>query len=847
MEASNLHETVISETLDIGNLPLSISIANTATSTQLAPWSYNDLVDSLKTPKVADKKGEVKYFVRSKGTKRSNEGTADTGSVIIIDGDKSFEGDDTLDHAPPVEMVVTALKALKIHFLIYTSYSNKPDQPKYRIVIPCIYTREQLKPTLEHLFKRLHKKNVHLVNAKENSTWAQAWYLPSTSNIEHYECEVIEGEGLKILPAVEPKPSKKGLQENRKIQDPKIKTQDSSTSLDGKINSIAKFNEAHSIQDVLLRNGYRLKGGRYLHPNSSSGVAGVQVCDDCGDGALRIYSHGDDKLNDGYAKDAFDCFRILECGGHLPEALAWNPDITKHNQEVHQKAQRKQKQSKNGLSKQATSLANRIEQRLLDLLNINEDNGDEFLLALDIQVDAIEMMLTSTFLNPQQAKFYAFTDNDSLNAYVEKDAFKFLKRTHGAILNSEMLRKKALIKKTLERQNVQEKFANLVCRTPGKMVLNELKYNNQRSNVEMRVDMFAKHARMELQDERVRMVFPHKQFIVNNNPNTEAVEDYKKHFPEFDRIIDFIVASRFACDRKKAYIWFHCPSDWGKGFLIGLLNELGTAVDVSVKEVEMMFEGKPVGKSMVDFKRAFVLVIDEFKTVKSELKQLQSEISLAPKNQLAFKVEIFAKFLFSAENVNSLVGEHGVEDQFANRISLIKGDGEITSRAVYKRLTGGVYFKAILHYLATELNRKVKSAVQMGPSDSEQKSESFLNDFIKEYGLGNEYQRLSTGIQDVADRIVEDLMRENWLNNKGWLPHEVIKAKEHYYAKCPAKLVENWIKNYISDSERWTLLKKKNEIIKHMSVDGKGNASYKIGGKQIRAVCFHRVNQSGEW
>jgi len=844
MEASNLHETVISGTLDIGGLPLSISTGNTATSTQLKAWSYNDLVDSLKKPKITDKKGDVKYFVRSKGTTRSNEGTADTGSVIIIDGDKSFNGHDIFDYAPSVEIIVTALKTLKIHFLIYTSYSNKPDKPKYRIVIPCMYTREQLKPTLEHLFKHLHKKNVHLVNAKENSTWAQAWYLPSISNIGNYECDVIGGEGFKILPAVDLKPSKKGRQENRKTQDPKIKIRDSSTSLDGQIDSIAEFNKTYSIHDVLLRNDYTLKGERYLHPNSSSGVAGVQVCGNCSDGVLRIYSHSDDELNDGYAKDAFDCFRILECAGDWPKALAWNSNITKHNREVYQKAQRKQNQSRSGSSKQAQRLANGIGQRLSDLLNINEDNEAEFLLALDIRVDAIEMMLISTFWNPQQAKFYAFTHDDSLNAYVEKDTFKFLKRTHGAIFNSEMVRKKALIKKAAERSSIQERFANLVCRTPGEIVLDELKYSNQRSNIEMRVDMFAEHPRMELQDERVRMVFPHKQFIVNNSPNTEAVEDYKKHFPEFDRIIDFIVASRFACDRKKAYIWFHCPSDWGKGFLIGLLNELGTAVDVSVKEVEMMFEGKPVGKSMVDFKRAFVLVIDEFKTVKSELKQLQSEISLAPKNQLAFKVEIFAKFLFSAENVNSLVGEHGVEDQFANRISLIKGDGDITSRAVYKRLTGGVYFKAILHYLANELNRRVKSAVQMGPSISEQKSELFLNDFIEEYGLGNEYQRLSTGIQEVAGRIVEDLMSAKWLDNRAWLPHEVIKSKEYYYVKCPAKLVENWLKTYIADSERWTLLKKKNEIINCMSIDGRGNVSHKIEGKQIRAVCFHHVNQA---
>jgi len=58
--------------------------------------------------------------------------------------------------------------------------------------------------------------------------------------------------------------------------------------------------------------------------------------------------------------------------------------------------------------------------------------------------------------------------------------------------------------------------------------------------------------------------------------------------------------------------------------------------------------------------------------VKSELKQLQSQITLSPKNQLSCTVEIFAKVFTSAESVGSLVTENGVEDQFANRMSIFR-------------------------------------------------------------------------------------------------------------------------------------------------------------------------------
>ena len=98
--------------------------------------------------------------------------------------------------------------------------------------------------------------------------------------------------------------------------------------LDGQRNPIAEYNETHTVEEVLLSNGYEAMGERYLRPNTESGIPGVVLFDD----ASRCFSHGADKLNDGKAHDAFDVYRLLECGGDWSKAMNWNPDITKHNQ-----------------------------------------------------------------------------------------------------------------------------------------------------------------------------------------------------------------------------------------------------------------------------------------------------------------------------------------------------------------------------------------------------------------------------------------------------------------------------------------------------------------------------------
>ncbi|WGS85833.1 AAA family ATPase [Methylomonas sp. UP202] len=110
--------------------------------------------------------------------------------------------------------------------------------------------------------------------------------------------------------------------------------------LAGRRDLIQAFNRSFALADILTRNGYRQKGrDRFIRPGSESKAPGVAIMRNCADGIERIYSHGGDVLNDGFAHDAFDCYRLLECGGEFALALNWNPEITKHNQRLHRQEQ----------------------------------------------------------------------------------------------------------------------------------------------------------------------------------------------------------------------------------------------------------------------------------------------------------------------------------------------------------------------------------------------------------------------------------------------------------------------------------------------------------------------------
>ena len=122
-------------------------------------------------------------------------------------------------------------------------------------------------------------------------------------------------------------------------------------------NPITEFNKTKPVKDVLLANGYKPAGeNRYIRPGSQSGAPGLAILSDFQDGLDRAYSHGGDALNDGYAHDAFDCFKILQCDGDLNKALAWNNEITKHNQQLFRQDESKRNARQSTAEKPPTKL-----------------------------------------------------------------------------------------------------------------------------------------------------------------------------------------------------------------------------------------------------------------------------------------------------------------------------------------------------------------------------------------------------------------------------------------------------------------------------------------------------------
>lgn len=312
--------------------------------------TFPQLCRAFSTPKIDNDKLNAGYYLRCAGTKRGNETVDDTAYLFVLDGDSRIDINGNIVAGAVNPLVVhMMLNHLNLDHFIYTSHSNKGFHMakcdvmpfwKYRVLIPVTYTRHQLPALLDWLFARFHENDVMLANVKENASWAQAWFNPCVPPEQAHLFQTWWRVGGKSLDKTdtaewfEPAPHfdveriyNKWLAKQQSPVNHSITTLSSQKPIVVmSANPIEAFNASFSVHDVLIRNGYKQQGKRYLHPNSVSKIAGVRILE------RGAFSDSNDALNDGRCHDAFDCYRLLECGGDMKAALNWNADLTKANQ-----------------------------------------------------------------------------------------------------------------------------------------------------------------------------------------------------------------------------------------------------------------------------------------------------------------------------------------------------------------------------------------------------------------------------------------------------------------------------------------------------------------------------------
>ena len=378
----------------------------------------------------------------------------------------------------------------------------------------------------------------------------------------------------------------------------------------------------------------------------------------------------------------------------------------------------------------------------------------------------LRMAWPQVFYNGNRGKAFLFNDSGTLIQCADNKILEYIRTIHGDFLDIAAI-------------HARGAEAGLNATDCGKFTtglfrcfMKRIEIDHQRDSIEFAVDMFADHSHMQVHKAGVNVTYSYRP-LVSQNPLAlmgqidddlvdRVVRDYKEHFAGFDNFLNLLKTARFAPGGREAFLWLNAQSDWGKTFLLnGVMGEdLGIVTEASMKEIEKVFEGTPIGKTAQDFIYSWVLFCDEAKIIKSEAKQLDSWIAGSPKHQLSFKTRLYTKIFASATDIPSFGGEMGIETQFDNRFGYLSPQSKkLNERALFDELGSLIYRGALSTYVASELNQFVAEMRVMGPLGAAKFCEHQLHAIHEEWRVSKTQGDLNESLEVIAEDMKRDLIK----------------------------------------------------------------------------------------
>ncbi len=353
--------------------------------------------------------------------------------------------------------------------------------------------------------------------------------------------------------------------------------------------------------------------------------------------------------------------------------------------------------------------------------------------------------------------------------------------------------------------------------------------HRQFDTVSAEVEMFETRGRMRLADRALALIYPHEP-LREAPVDSRLIADYLQHFPQAEEFIELLVAARFASDRKNAYLWLNAESDWGKNLLLGALSAHGLCLTTSVEEIQRAASGGPVGLTLAAARRVWVLAVDEFKGIVSEVKKLDNGLEFSPKNQARVAVKLYLKMFLSAEDVPSLSGgDSGTDAQFINRFMRLSLAGKITMRPLFAQ-SKAAYAAALAAWVAVEVNRRVAEYLALGEGGARQRADETLARLHRAWRLVGESEgNLDDRIPEIARQFVADMTEAFGQVNdvigvrsrtriQQIAAEHVLQKDNVLYLRNASKAVSDWIEATHTKGEAAKIGYKKSRLLNELGV-----------------------------
>lgn len=234
------------------------------------PWPR--VAKRLATHTPGPKDGTAISVATFAGTRSSDNLAMRTAIALDVETSKT-----TGEIAPDPQVVGERLASRGLAGVVWTTFSHTPGQPRYRVVVPLDrpIVLDEINFMFDHWFAPALSRALGIEGVCDRTKYGAAsiFYLPrfAPGTEAHVFARVVEGRLLAQEAAI---------QTARRLHDADMNQQRAELvgafQMDPKVvDLIRKFNDAHAIEDLLDRYGYRRRGKRWKSPHQSTNSVGA--------------------------------------------------------------------------------------------------------------------------------------------------------------------------------------------------------------------------------------------------------------------------------------------------------------------------------------------------------------------------------------------------------------------------------------------------------------------------------------------------------------------------------------------------------------------------------------------
>ena len=351
-----------------------------------------------------------------------------------------------------------------------------------------------------------------------------------------------------------------------------------------------------------------------------------------------------------------------------------------------------------------------------------------------------------------------------------------------------------------------------------------------------RVCMFAKEIHTKHEGQTLAIIYPFA-LLPTGNIDNKVIEDYKEHYTELDEFIEWLVAARFASDRREAYLYFLASSSFGKGLLFtGILKDrLGLVTEIKESDLIKISKSEPVGLSADDMLNSWILLINELAFLPSAVKELESSIRLNPKHKALTTASVYAKVFCNASDMGlqAFTGTSGVSDELKNRFSFIEHKKVITDRPLFSK-NKKHYINSLANYISDKINTQIKQYRKLKEDKATLLADQRLTAFKTKHCISRKYT--GEDWQMLADEFKEWLISSNRIKGH---------HKDNLYLITQvSRNFEQFIDENYPKHQKNYYIKLESQIVRLASADGKGVKTIRYKSKVLKGFLIAKDAES---